>query len=222
MGCEVAWEIFEPAASRYESWYTTPRGNRVDHAERALLTWLLGFVPQTKTVLEVGCGTGHFTRWLTSQGLFTVGLDRAPAMVAEAHTAEPTLPVSIGDAHALPVRDHAVDVAMLVTTLEFLEQPTIALTEAVRVARHGLILLVLNRWSFGGCSRRWGQQASGTLLGNAHDYSLRSLRALVHHACGPRLDTIHWASTLFPNGLWSWQARVPVGDVLGLIAVLQV
>lgn len=217
----MAWDIFERAASRYESWYSTLGGSRADRAERALLVWLLGFVPQTRTVLEVGCGTGHFTRWLPTQGVFTVGVDRAPAMVSEFHMLDPTLPVMIGDAHQLPVRDGAVDVVMLVTTLEFLDQPTVALTEAIRVARHGLILLVLNRWSLGGFSRRWGKQTSGTLLRSAHDYSLRSLHRLVQHADERRLEAIHWASTLFPNGLWSWRARVPVGDVLGLVALLK-
>ena len=217
----MAWDIFERAARRYENWYTTPSGSRADHAERVLLAWLLRFVPQAKTALEVGCGTGHFTRWLTTQGLHAVGLDRAPAMVIECHMRDSTLPVIIGDAHQLPVRDGAVDVVMLVTTLEFLEQPTLALTEAIRVARYGLILLVLNRWSLGGCSRRWGQQAGGTLLRYAHDYSLWSLRTLVQQTSGPRLYAMHWASTLFPNGLWNWHVRVPVGDVLGLVAVLK-
>lgn len=217
----MAWNIFEQAARTYERWYTTPGGSRADHAERALLTWLLRCVPQTKTVLEVGCGTGHFTRWLGEQGLLGVGLDRAPAMVYEYHTRDPTLPVIIGDAHQLPIRDNAVDVVMLVTTLEFLDQPTVALTEAVRVARHGLILLVLNRWSLGGFSRRWGTQAGGTLLRNAQDYSLRTLRTLVHRVCVTRLQAVYWTSTLFPNGLWSWRGRVPVGDVIGLVAVLR-
>jgi ubiquinone/menaquinone biosynthesis C-methylase UbiE len=64
----VAWEIFETAASRYEAWYTTPRGQRTDQAERALLEWLLGQFPNARSILEVGCGTGHFTTWLASDG----------------------------------------------------------------------------------------------------------------------------------------------------------
>jgi ubiquinone/menaquinone biosynthesis C-methylase UbiE len=216
----MAWDLFERAASRYENWYTTAQGTRADRAERALLTSLLGFFPQIQTVLEVGCGTGHFTRWLTSQGLHAIGLDRAPAMLSQLRMQDPTLPVILGDAHGLPVRNRAVDAIILITTLEFLEQPGVALTEAIRVARCGLILLVLNRWSLGGLSRRWGKQAGSPLLGNAHDYSIGTLRAMVQSAAGRRLQSIHLASTLFPNGLWSLQTKLPFGDIIAVTALL--
>ena len=35
----MPWGSFEQAARRYERWYTTPRGQRVDVAERALLDY---------------------------------------------------------------------------------------------------------------------------------------------------------------------------------------
>jgi SAM-dependent methyltransferase len=216
----VPWEIFERAASRYEGWYATPRGERADQAERALLEWLLKPFPDVRRVLEVGCGAGHFTAGLATQGLWTVGLDRAPAMLVELHKRVPELPVILGDAHQLPVRTGAVDLALFVTTVEFLEEPEVALTEAVRVARQGIILLVLNRWSLGGLSRRWGPQAHQSLLGQARDYSLVSLRALVTKAAGKRLLEVRWASTLFPDGLWWVQVPIPVGDMIGMAARL--
>jgi SAM-dependent methyltransferase len=216
----VPWEIFERAASHYEDWYTTPRGEHAEQAERALLEWLLRLFPGARSVLEVGCGTGHFTTWLTRQGLWVLGLDRAPAMLTELHRRAPALPVIVSDAHRLPVGGRAVDLVMFVTTIEFLEEPDMALAEAVRVARRGLLLVVLNRWSQGGLSRRWGPQARGSLLGQARDFSLGSLRALVRKAAGGRLQEIHWTSTLFPDGLWRVRAPLPVGDVIGMAAVL--
>jgi SAM-dependent methyltransferase len=215
----VPWEIFERVASRYEDWYTTPRGERADQAERVLLEWLLGLFPGARSVLEVGCGTGHFTTWLAKQGLWGLGLDRAPTMLTDLHRREPALPVILSDAHRLPMRGGAVDLVMFVTTLEFLEEPDVALAEAVRVARRGLLLVVLNRWSQGGLSRRWGSQARGSLLGQARDFSLGSLRALVQKAANGRLQKIHWTSTLFPDGLWRVQVPLPVGDVIGMAVV---
>ena len=59
----------DPAlVSGYEEWYQTA-GRRADHLERALLGRLVPAFPQAQTALEVGCGTGHFTRWMTSQSL---------------------------------------------------------------------------------------------------------------------------------------------------------
>ena len=88
------------------------------------------------------------------------------------------------------------------------------------MARQGLRLVVLNRWSLGGLSRRWGRQARHALLGQARGYSLRSLRATVRQATGTRVQEMRWASTLFPDGLWRVRAPLPLGEVLGLAAVL--
>ena len=152
----MPWESFERAAPRYAHWYTTPDGQRVDMAECALLEALLAHFPTASSALEVGCGTGHFTAWLATKGWWVVGLDRAPAMVAEAQHHCPGLPLILGDTHRLPCRGGAIDLVVFVTTLEFLEQPVVALAEAARVARQGLVLVVLNRCSLGGMSRRWG------------------------------------------------------------------
>ena len=56
----MTWEIFEPVASRYEAWYGSGTGRRVDRAERALLDWMLACLPRTEQVLEVGWGRGTF------------------------------------------------------------------------------------------------------------------------------------------------------------------
>lgn len=216
----MPWEIFERAAERYDSWYETPRGRRADRAERDLVDWLLGHFPESETLLDVGCGTGHTTAWLATRGLRVFGLDRSPAMLGRMRAGHGVIPAILGDAHHLPVRDRAVDLTLLLTTLEFLEEPRAALVETVRVARCGVLLVVLNRWSAGGLSRRIGPQARGSLLGRARDLSIAGLWAMARSAAGPRLTSIHWASALLPNGLWAVRTRLPFGDVLGLAIVL--
>lgn len=136
----------DPAvAAVYESWYTGP-ARRADELEKGLLAKLLAEFPEGHTGLEVGSGTGHFARWLETKGLRTFGLDRSRAMLAEARRRGG--PVSVrGDAQALPFLDRSVDVVVLITTLEFVEEPARALGEATRVARGGVIRGVLNRWS---------------------------------------------------------------------------
>jgi ubiquinone/menaquinone biosynthesis C-methylase UbiE len=217
----MSWTFFEAAASTYEDWYATRRGQRVDEAERALLSWLLRCVGNVTDVLDIGCGTGHFTQWLVAWGLRTLGLDRSAAMLAELRSRFPQIPVVHGDAHRLPLRAAAVDVSLFVTTLEFLEDPHWALSEAVRVARRGVVVVALNRCSVGGLSRRCGPQAHRTLLGRARDYSVASLRTMLTAAAGERLQGIRWASSLFPDGGWKLRARIPLGDVIGVAALLR-
>jgi SAM-dependent methyltransferase len=216
----MVWEIFEPVASRYESWYGSGKGRRVDRAERALLDWMLARLPRTERVLEVGCGTGHFSRYLALRPLRVVGLDRSPAMLTVLRNGEPRILGVHADAHRLPFRDRAVDAVLLVTSLEFLEDPRRALAEAARVSRQGLMLLVLNRWSLGGLSRRVGPQAFQTILGHARDYSLSSLRTVVRKAAGDRLRDLHWRYGCFPRDLRPTPSRLPAGDVIALAAVL--
>ncbi len=216
----MSWTLFEAAAGAYEDWYGTRRGQRADRAERRLLAWMLGGVPGVRTVLEIGCATGHFARALAASGLRTVGLDRSPAMLAEARQRCAGVTFVLGDAHRLPVRTAAVDVALFVTTLEFLGDQQAAAAEAVRVARRGVLVVALNRWSIGGLSRRCGPQARRPLLGRARDYSVVSLRTTLAAAAGERLRAIRWASTLFPDGAWKVQAPLPLGDIIGVAALL--
>ena len=215
----MPWTLFDQAAKGYESWYTSPQGQRADAAERALLERLLASFPAACSLLEIGCGTGHFTAWFAQHYPVVVGLERAPAMLSQLRRQAPDLPIILGDAHQLPFRSSAVDLIVFVTTMEFLDNPDLALAEAVRVARHGMVLVVLNRWSCGGYSRRWGAQSQQALLSHAHDYSLPALRTLVTRAAGPRLKRISWSSTLFPSVLWKCRGPIPFGDVIGLAAV---
>jgi len=146
-----------------------------------------------------------------------VGLDRSPAMLAESRRQHPAVPVILGDAHRLPLGDAKVDLAVFVLTLEFVEDPSKALAEAVRVARQGLVVIALNRWSLGGWyRRRAAYQARHRLLSQARDYTLGSLGALASKAAGPELQDVRWASTLFPGGLWRLRAPIPFGHVVGM------
>jgi uncharacterized protein YqgV (UPF0045/DUF77 family) len=129
------WELFERAAEDYAAWYATPGGGRAYRAEEELLGRLLAPFPEAHSVLEVGCGTGQFTAWLAGRGLRTLGLDRAPAMLAQLRARVPGCTALLADAHALPLLDRAVDLVMFVTTLEFLDAPQRALAEGRRRAR---------------------------------------------------------------------------------------
>ena len=111
----------DPAAvRRYEDWYAGP-GRRADVLEKRLLGKLLFDFPEARTALDVGCGTGHFTRWLAAYGFQVFGLDHSQVMLEEACRLG-TPPCVQGDALALPFADRAIDVALVVTTLEFVAE----------------------------------------------------------------------------------------------------
>jgi SAM-dependent methyltransferase len=204
----------EHIAAHYEAWYEAPEGWRADVLEKASLRRLLESFPGASTILEVGCGTGHFTRWLNEQGLAAVGLDLSAAMLAQARTLDGTLLVR-GDACRLPFADGTFDLVAFVTTLEFLESPWQALAEALRVTRRGLILGVLNRRSLLGLQRRLAGLLRPTAYDAAHLYSVGELGRLLRSVAGGEA-TIAWHTTLFPRG-WPWpRSTLPWGGFIGM------
>jgi SAM-dependent methyltransferase len=216
----LTWPLFEREAVHYEAWYATPRGERASRAESQLLGWLLGGFSEARSILDVGCGTGHFTASLAQRGLLAIGLDRAPAMLTVLRQRQPARPVLLADAHALPLRDRSVDLVAFVATLEFLADPRRALAEAVRVARRGVLAVALNRWSVGALSRRFGPASRGTLLRHARDFSPPELGRLFGAAAGMRSDRVRQRCALLPRPLPAGPTRALVGDVVGMAVEL--
>ena len=184
----------DPAlASRYDQWYAGP-GRDADILEKELLGELLCSFPNAHSVLEVGCGTGHFTRWLAEKGLEAVGLDVSDPMLNEARHQGGTRYVH-GDALSLPFADRSFDLTALITTLEFLPDPARALAEAARVARHGILLGVLNRWSV--LTLRY-RLSGKTMWRSARFFGTWELAKMVRRATGRRTNAIAWRTNLWP------------------------
>jgi SAM-dependent methyltransferase len=201
-------------AARYEDWYSGS-GRRADVLEKRVLGKLLSGFPQARSALEIGCGTGHFTRWLASNDLEVTGLDISAAMLDEARKLNGLTYVE-GDALNLPFPDRSFDLTAIITTLEFVPDPALALAEAVRVARQGLILGVLNRTSL--LTRRY--RASGKpIWRSARFFSPAELAGLVRKAAGPRLRGIRWRTTLWPLPLVT-DLPLPWGGFIGMVAGL--
>jgi ubiquinone/menaquinone biosynthesis C-methylase UbiE len=193
----------------YEDWYRTT-GRRADQLEKALLRRLLARFSQAHTILEVGCGTGHFSRWFRQTGLQVIGLDLARPMLAKAANLS-SPPCLRGDGLALPFAAGAFDLVALVTTLEFVPDATRALGEALRVARQGVILGVLNRHSVLG--RRLKRQG-GPVWGVARFYTPGELVRLVHRAAAGKPIALQWRTTLWP--LWPTALPLPWGAFIGM------
>jgi SAM-dependent methyltransferase len=121
-----------------------------------------------------------------------------------------------GDALNLPFDDRSFDLTVLITTLEFVTDPLPALIEAVRVARQGVILGVLNRWSLLTLKYRLSGEP---LWMSAHFFSPFELARLVRRAAGQRRHQIHWRTTLWPVPLVR-DLPLPWGGFIGLAARL--
>jgi ubiquinone/menaquinone biosynthesis C-methylase UbiE len=200
-------------AKRYEAWYTTPFGRRADQVEKEMLQGLLADFGESHSLLEVGCGTGHFTDWFASLGLSVVGLDRVPSMLTFAQGRRPDLPFVLADAAHLPFGEAAFDVVALVTVLEFLDAPDAALREAERVARQGLIVVSLNRLSPVALWRRLRRAAA---YRRARFFSPGQLERLVRISMASRPMTIRWRTGLYPTHWLDQCTALPFGALVAL------
>ncbi|QDV20558.1 Malonyl-[acyl-carrier protein] O-methyltransferase [Gimesia panareensis] len=199
----------------YEQWYVD-QGHRADRLEKRLLNNMLKDISGIETMLEIGCGTGHFTRWMSSLGYQAMGLDLSEGMLAEAHKWD-GIPYILGDAEMLPFKGQTFDISALITTLEFVADPECALTEAIRVAKRGVLLGVLNQQSLLAARRR---KSGKTPWDTAHFFSPDELVRLVRTSAGKRLCSVRWKTTLWPFPIWG-SLPLPWGGFIGLLAVLR-
>ena len=134
-------------AGEYDAWYRTPRGRWIGDVEYALLSGMLG-ASQGETLLDVGCGTGYFTRrFARDAGLAATGIDIDRDWVAYAASRAGDTPFLVGDARRLPFADASFDTAVAVTSLCFVEDERRAIAEIIRVTRRRFAIGLLNRHS---------------------------------------------------------------------------
>jgi len=138
---------FGPLAQGYERWYATPAGQAHDRVQKADVQRLFGSASAGEALLDVGCGTGHWSAFFAEIGYQVRGVDIAPEMIAVARARAPECSFQVADAHDLPFDDGTFDVVAAMATLEFLPDPAAGIREMVRCAKEGGHLLVgtLNR-----------------------------------------------------------------------------
>lgn len=135
-------------AASYDQWYDTPRGRWIGGREAKLV--LTHLQPRHgESLLDVGCGTGYFTRTLgaAADGPVT-GVDNSPERVAYArHRDTGRACYALADACALPFPDASFDLVVSIASLCFIADEAGALGEMLRVARRRVALGLLNRRS---------------------------------------------------------------------------
>ncbi|MFO7973857.1 MAG: class I SAM-dependent methyltransferase [Candidatus Hydrogenedentota bacterium] len=141
---------FGKRAQDYDRWYTTPEGQAHDRVQKADVRHFLGPATSGMRLLDIGCGTGHWSGFFASLGYNVAGVDVAPEMIQVAHNRTmPGVATQVADARFLPFQDASFDVAATMTVLEFLPEPATALREMARcIKMRGRMLIgCLNRFA---------------------------------------------------------------------------
>jgi SAM-dependent methyltransferase len=124
-------EPFEEHTARYDEWFESHR-----EAYRSELLALKDLAPQTRKSIEIGVGSGRFAAPLSVR----FGVEPSPRMAKLSQSRG--IDVLLGAAEALPFQNAAFDLALMVTTVCFVDDIATAFGEAFRVLRPNGTLVV--------------------------------------------------------------------------------
>lgn len=109
----------------------------------------LGMLLPPLDVADIGCGEGYLAMEAAQWARKVVAIDRSPDVLARGRAASArrglrNITWKRGELERIPLEDQSMDVVMLSQALHHAPDPSVALTEAVRVLTDGGRLLVLD------------------------------------------------------------------------------
>ena len=172
------------SAELYTSWYQSHMGRAVEKSSEELILALLDPRPGQR-VLDIGCGTGDNLIFFNKLGLDINGVDASPYMISRARERLGNrCSLKIGRAEDLPFDDNEFDLAVLINTLEFLDDPLQALREAGRVASGRVFIGVLNSLSWHCLFGKTKGLFRESLLSHVRFYNIWELKSYVQMVFG--------------------------------------
>ena len=208
-------------AQAYEAWYESRRGRWISAVEYALLKSLLRPAAGA-SLLDIGCGTGHFTRLFARdvRGLM-IGLDPNEQWLSYAKSrAESGERYVAGRAEALPFPDRRFDYTVSVTALCFVDDQERAIRELIRVTRRRFVLGLLNRHSL--LYLQKGRKGGTGGYKGAYWHTAADVRSLFARLAVTRLQVrtgvVLPAGTAFARAAERcWPQRIPLGGFLAVM-----
>lgn len=161
----------------YDAWYQTPRGRWIGETEFALLKVMLR-PEENASLIDIGCGTGYFTRLLAREvrgEVVGIDPDEESLRFARAHAVHAER-YENARGEALPFADGAFDFSVSVAALCFIPDERQAVREMLRVTRKRFAIGLLNRHSL--LWQQKGRDGGKGAYQGAHWHTAAEVRAL--------------------------------------------
>jgi 2-polyprenyl-3-methyl-5-hydroxy-6-metoxy-1,4-benzoquinol methylase len=154
-------------------------------------------------ILEVGCGSGSYTRELAEIGARVTATDYAPSQLAQARgnlgKLGSRVVFRLEDAQSLSFADERFDKVLLSEVIEHVPDPEQAISEAARVLRPGGVLVVSTPSRFSPMNLAYGVKRRVRRYGfneHIHELTPRSFRRLVTRHLD--VETLTFANFVLP------------------------
>jgi len=102
---------------------------------------ILDVLPQSRTILDLGCGTGDLLEQLKSKARYVIGVDKSPKMLDEARRRfagdGENIDMRLGQLEHLPLREGEADLAIINMVMHHIPEPLKAIHEVCRVLKKG-------------------------------------------------------------------------------------
>jgi ubiquinone/menaquinone biosynthesis C-methylase UbiE len=201
---------FDFVADTYDQWYETTEGAMYDRLEKKAISKYLKRNVRGKKLLEVGCGTGHWSKFFSELDFEVTGIDISERMINVAQSKGiPNTSFQIADGHLLPFKNGVFDVTAAIVTLEFVYDAELVVREMVRCTRRPggkLLIGVLNALAQLNHKR---QQNPESLYAKARFFSPKQLKQILESH-----GQTHIATTGFIPEQERLLSLVPVTDMI--------
>lgn len=115
---------------------------------RQLVIETIGRYCKNKIVLDLGCGTGIYTRLIKKHTRTVLGLDISRRWLDYAKSREGDLNLLYADAHHVPVKRESVDVILAIGLFEYVDREVVTKQIYETLGKGGVcIILVPNKYS---------------------------------------------------------------------------
>lgn len=209
----------------YQEWCAQPDIRATIDLEEQLMRDLLEPM-RGRSILDVGCGLGIDLQFFLQFGLSVTGLDPSPYMLdAAAAVLGNRADLHRGVAENLPFDDNAFHYVCLVKTLEYVDDPQKAISEACRVAKDRVFIGITSRRSLKKMRKQCRQLPLDHLISDARFLSVWEIKKIVHQLLGD--VPITWRSirnTSISSGRFAhflaqsgFIRKCPFGDYIGLV-----